>query len=102
MQRMPDEWCPLCETLAPCWQADADNAQFFECPNEQCGPSVITDAARKKHLSNRSSKLHRVLSEQALRARCKGMVLRIWEEEGATPDQPRQLRHDFVPIADVQ
>ena len=79
MQREADCPCPLCGTLSECWSTgwsiDGGGARYFKCPNSDCGPCEISEeggASLRAH-----STLNRRLSRNAVKARHRGMVLRL-------------------------
>ena len=67
--------CFLCDAAARWKTAESGNCKYFICSSESCGDFVISRVAmrRTEGKSDRKKKL----SEQAMRARIAGKVLRI-------------------------
>lgn len=89
MQPDVDQPCALCGTVSPCSKTDSGSAQYFNCQNDNCGPSEIVQGARS-HFKGFDTALNKALSQQAAQARRQGMVLRVWHDY-----ETGQLRHDL-------
>jgi hypothetical protein len=94
MKPEPDQPCLLCGVVAPCAKTDADHAWYFQCRNDECGPSEIFPGA--KHRLEQLGTAVNQLCRQAAEARRKGMVLRIQEDFDT-----KKLKFTLVPSNQV-
>ena len=96
MKPEADQQCLLCASMSPCRRTDGGNALMFECSNRDCGPSEISQAARKR-LDRTRTVLHLMLAKEAQKARKEGLVLRI-----TTDPATNDLRHAALRPEDVK